>query len=297
MSQITDQMLTVDERPAVRLERHYPHPVAKVWRAVSQAEHLSSWFPSPVEIELRPGGAIRFAAFAGDVAEHGRVLVVEPPHHLELAWGADRLIFELAPTPDGTTFTFVHVFDDRAAAASVAAGWHVCLAALRHVLADEPAPPHGSTIERHEQLVTEFGLDQPAVDRTADGWRIRFERQLTCPTAVAWDLIHGLDRHPGKRVPAVGEPLTAYESPEMVSGTVTELAERTERRVFAFDTASEQVRDHVRIELADGTGQGARLIVTVTGRVPTEPCAVIREWGGAVERIARRAAGWALQST
>ncbi len=53
-------------RPTVRVERRFPHPIEKVWRAVTEPEHLGQWFPSPVELELRPGGAMRFAAFAGD---------------------------------------------------------------------------------------------------------------------------------------------------------------------------------------------------------------------------------------
>ena len=29
-----DQFLTLDGRPTVRVERRYPHPIDKVWRAV-----------------------------------------------------------------------------------------------------------------------------------------------------------------------------------------------------------------------------------------------------------------------
>ena len=58
-----DQFLTLDGRPTVRVERRYPHPIDKVWRAVTTPEHLGQWFPSPVELDLRPGGAMRFGAF------------------------------------------------------------------------------------------------------------------------------------------------------------------------------------------------------------------------------------------
>jgi uncharacterized protein YndB with AHSA1/START domain len=69
----SDQFSARDGRPTVRIERHYPHSIDKVWQAVTTPEHLGSWFPSPVEIDLWVGGAMRFTAFAGDEAEAGTV--------------------------------------------------------------------------------------------------------------------------------------------------------------------------------------------------------------------------------
>ena len=51
-----DQFLTLDERPTVRVERRYPHPIGKVWRAVTTPD-LGQWFPSEVDLDLRPGAA------------------------------------------------------------------------------------------------------------------------------------------------------------------------------------------------------------------------------------------------
>ncbi len=59
-----DQFFTLEGRPTVRVERRYPHPIDKVWRAVTTPEHLGQWFPSPVEIDLRPGGSMRFGGFS-----------------------------------------------------------------------------------------------------------------------------------------------------------------------------------------------------------------------------------------
>ena len=39
-----DQFLTLDGRPTVRVERSYPHPIDKVWRAVT----------SPIRSDRRP---------------------------------------------------------------------------------------------------------------------------------------------------------------------------------------------------------------------------------------------------
>src|SRR5687767_15037074 len=135
-----EQFLTLDGRPTVRVERRYPHPLEKVWRAVTTPEHLGQWFPSPVELELRPGGAMRFSAFEGEAGATGTVLAVDAPRSLTFTWGSDQLSFELTPDGEGTMFTLLHAFDDRSGAASFGTGWEICLAGLRCVLADEPLP-------------------------------------------------------------------------------------------------------------------------------------------------------------
>jgi len=77
-----DQFLTLDGRPTVRVERRYAHPIEKVWRAVTMPEHLDEWFPAPVEIDLRVGGAMRFAALGDAGPAHGSVEAVDPPRTL-----------------------------------------------------------------------------------------------------------------------------------------------------------------------------------------------------------------------
>ena len=67
-----DRFFLHDGRPTVRVERAYPHPIETVWRAVTTPEHLGAWFPSPVELDLRPGGKMRFAAFEGAAGAAGR---------------------------------------------------------------------------------------------------------------------------------------------------------------------------------------------------------------------------------
>jgi uncharacterized protein YndB with AHSA1/START domain len=42
-----DQFLILDERPTIRVERRYPHPIDKVWRAVTTPEHLAQVVPEP----------------------------------------------------------------------------------------------------------------------------------------------------------------------------------------------------------------------------------------------------------
>jgi uncharacterized protein YndB with AHSA1/START domain len=290
-----DQFFALDGRPTVRVERAYPHPIEKVWRAVTTPEHLRHWFPSPVEVDLKPGGEMRFGAFEGGEGEAGTVEVVDAPRRLTFTWGADRLTFELASNGDGTTFAVIHTFDDRFGAPSFATGWDVCLAGLRSVLTGDPLPPPDRGIARHEELVHEFGLDRPEVTESEGLWTVRVERQLTCPAEVAWDLWFGKDRDIGEQrtAPAVGEPLTPYMAPDVVIGTMTEV---DLHRVLAFDVApTGGPGEHVRVELAEGTGHGVRVTLTVTGTDATERDAAAEMWGaGAVGHLAASAAAWAL---
>jgi uncharacterized protein YndB with AHSA1/START domain len=289
-----DQFLTLEGRPTVRVERSYPHPIEKVWRAITIPEHLGQWFPSPVELDLRPGGAIRFGASNGEVGSAGTVEMVDAPRRLAFTWGTDRLTFELTGDDDGTALSLTHSFDDRYGAASFATGWEFCLAGLRSVLAGDPLPPPDRGVARHEELVHEFGLDRPEVTETDGRWTVRVERQLTCPAEVAWDLWFGRDRETGEQrsAPAVGQPLTPYMAPDVVIGTMTEVVLH---RVLAFDVApTGGPGEHLRLEFADGTGHGVRVILTVTGTDPGERDAAAQMWGAsAIGHLAASAAEWA----
>ena len=90
-----------------------------MWRAVTTPEHLDQWFPSTVEIDLRPGGAMRFDGDTGDAGSVGVVEIVDAPRRLVFTWETDRLTFELTPDRDGTTFILIHSFDDRHGAAEL----------------------------------------------------------------------------------------------------------------------------------------------------------------------------------
>src|SRR4051812_27344137 len=96
-----DQLLTRDGRPTVRVQRSFPHPIEKVWRAVTTPEHLGAWFPAPVAIDLRVGGALRFGGFEGDEAT-GTIEALEAPRLLRFNWGTDLVTFELEVVADGT---------------------------------------------------------------------------------------------------------------------------------------------------------------------------------------------------
>lgn len=278
-------------RPAVRVVRQFAHPVDQVWTAVTSEEQLRHWFPGGAAVEERVGGLVHFGE-NGESGE-GEVLECDPPRRLAFTWEDDRLTYELEPDAGGTLLTLTHDFDDRAGAASFAAGWEQCLDALACVLAGKPLPAADHAVERHEELVARFGLDRPLVIHNDAGWHARFERQLTGPIEEAWNAFFGVDQTTGEQrtAPPVGGELRPFAAPDVVLGTVTAV---DAPHLLIFGIAPGRPGDRVELRLVAGTGHGARLVLDVHGSVESELQPAIEEWGdGAVAHVAREAARWA----
>src|SRR5437762_13413084 len=105
------QLSAAGDRWQLRFVRHLQHAQEKVWRALTEPEHLAAWFPDEVQGDMTPGGRLRF-----HMAEHdeydfdGEVLVFEPPSLLELRWGDDHLRFELEGRGESCVLTFTDTF-------------------------------------------------------------------------------------------------------------------------------------------------------------------------------------------
>jgi uncharacterized protein YndB with AHSA1/START domain len=117
-----------------------------VWSALTSAEELLDWHPTPFDLEPRSGGLISYRSMpqAPEMAQ-GRVLAFEPPHLLAYSWAGDELHWELRAADDGCVLRLTHIFDDRFKAARDAAGWELCLGALSSSLDEDPRPQRGST--------------------------------------------------------------------------------------------------------------------------------------------------------
>jgi uncharacterized protein YndB with AHSA1/START domain len=110
----------------LRFTRELAHPRERVWRAITEQEHLRAWFPDEVTGAWVPGGPLTFSS--GQVGQFdGKVLAVEPPSVLEFRWGTDVLRLEVAERAGGCTLTLLDTFDEQGKAARDAAGWHECL--------------------------------------------------------------------------------------------------------------------------------------------------------------------------
>ena len=156
-----------DGRWHLRFTRTLPHPPEKVWRALTEPEHLAAWFPTDIEGERAAGAPLRFVFRNGEgPSVDGQMIRYDPPSVLEFRWGNDETLrFDLRPDGEGTTLTFVNTFDEVGKAARDAAGWHSCLDLLGHHLAGQQAPwtPSERWQQVHRSYVERFGPDASSV--------------------------------------------------------------------------------------------------------------------------------------
>src|SRR5207248_3341187 len=98
----------------LRFERKLAHPQEKVWRAITEPEHLAAWFPSTVDGERAAGARLRFT-FPRSEAEpmEGVMRAFDPMSLLELQWGPDIVRIELEPVSEGTLLTLLDTLEER----------------------------------------------------------------------------------------------------------------------------------------------------------------------------------------
>jgi uncharacterized protein YndB with AHSA1/START domain len=267
-------LLTVDGRCVLRLERLLDPEPEKVWRAVTEPAAIGKWYPFPVaELDLRPGGTVGFDA--GDGTTFGGVVTeVDPLRVFAFREEDDLLRLEISPAGDGSRLVLSHTFDDRPAAASNGTGWTTCLDLLEQVAAgQEPVEADSDPVALHEQLVVKFGLDKGTVRTTEDGWIVRFERQLRSPAADVWAELAGSTE------PRVGDPVPAgFGHSKLAAGKVTEV-ETAEKLEFSADGGT------VRYELRPGNG-GARMTLVHDGTGDYE--LALSAWHDHIEALASR---------
>lgn len=99
----------MDLPDSIRKELTLAAPRDRVWRALTDPAELVRWFPThAAEVDLRPGGAVRFSW--QDSEDEGVIDEVEPGERLVFRWrmqGSDRPSTRVANTltdiPEGGT--------------------------------------------------------------------------------------------------------------------------------------------------------------------------------------------------
>jgi uncharacterized protein YndB with AHSA1/START domain len=258
-------------RHVLRIERRLAHPIEKVWRAITEPAHLAHWFPADMTMELRRGAAISFTFRNGEwPPTEGTITELDPPRLFEFTWDTDTLRWELEPHPRGCLLVFLHTFVDRAGAASFASGWEGCFEALELdldgrpddalelLIAHEKEPGRWAAI--HDAYVERFGLADGTAVETADGWLLRFERQMTRPVDQVWAAMIGPDSV------AVGQPPPAGLTAGKLPGEVTAVSatEPTKRLEHTWLHGGEPA-GRVSWEVSPGPGGGR---VTLTQTLP-----------------------------
>lgn len=138
--------------------------------------------------------------------------------------------------------------------------------------------------ERHEHYIEAFALHEGTVEQTADGWQVRFERQLTQPIEKVWAMLVTDDT-----APVAGDPPpAACTTKQFPAGPITAVeASQTLEYEWLY---ADRVAGRVRWSLGPGTGHGARLVLTQSGPddLAGQQSVALAAWERHIERLAKQ---------
>ena len=159
------------------LSRELHHPPDKVWRAITEPQHLREWAPFDSDGNLGQVGATVMLTTVGAPQPHvtqTKVTRADAPNVLEYNWGDIDMRWELHAISEGTHLTLWTSIDRRFIAMG-AAGWHVCLDILERLLGGSPigrivgpdAIRFSGWQRLHAEYAEQFGVESPG--RTDQG--------------------------------------------------------------------------------------------------------------------------------
>jgi uncharacterized protein YndB with AHSA1/START domain len=124
---------------ALVLVRELRHPPARVWQALTDPAHLTAWAPFDADRNLGAAGPVMLKTMGSPEPQVAESLVkrAEEPRLLEMEWGGNDLRWTLEPNGSGTRLTLWHNIP-RGYIAWGAAGWHICIDVLDHLLLGDP---------------------------------------------------------------------------------------------------------------------------------------------------------------
>jgi uncharacterized protein YndB with AHSA1/START domain len=159
------------EKWTLVLVRDLMHPPAKVWRAITEPEHLREWAPFDSDRNLGAVGTAQLTTVGAPkpVVSEAQVKRADEPKLLELDWGGRELRWQLEPLGRGTRLTLWHNIG-RGFIAMGAAGWHISLDVLDRLLAGRPigrlvgadAMRFDGWQRLNAEYAKQFGVDSPS---------------------------------------------------------------------------------------------------------------------------------------
>ncbi len=122
------------------LVKELRHPPARVWQALTDPAELREWAPFDADGSLATVGATVKLTTVGAPQLHvteTKVTRAEAPTLLEYNWGGFHMRWQLEALSGGTRLTLWTNIDRRFISMG-AAGWHICLDVLDHLLGGTP---------------------------------------------------------------------------------------------------------------------------------------------------------------
>jgi uncharacterized protein YndB with AHSA1/START domain len=158
------------------LVRELRHSPEKVWQALTDPAHLREWAPFDADTNLgKVGTTVKLTTVGAHspLVSETRVIRADAPRLLEYNWGGGDIRWELQALGGGTRLTLWSNIDRRFIAMG-AAGWHVCLDVLDHLLNGTPigrivggdALKFAGWQRLHAEYTKLFGVEPPDYPQT-----------------------------------------------------------------------------------------------------------------------------------
>ncbi len=159
------------EKWALVLVRQLRHSPEKVWEAITDPAHLREWAPFDSDGNLSTAGArVKLTTVGAPTPQVSETVVTraDAPNLLEYKWGGFDMRWELEPSETGTRLTLWTNIGHRFIAMG-AAGWHICLDVLDHLLSGDPigrlvgpdAITFGGWQRLNAEYAKQFGIESP----------------------------------------------------------------------------------------------------------------------------------------
>lgn len=107
-------LATFVDRYTMKHVRVYPHPVERVWEAITDTQSISAWMGFPVTVELRVGGICKWghdgAYFTTEIIRIEPMTLIEHGSPGDPFPDRGYMRFELSPHPDGCRLDFTQHF-------------------------------------------------------------------------------------------------------------------------------------------------------------------------------------------
>ncbi|MEO5925134.1 MAG: SRPBCC family protein [Bryobacteraceae bacterium] len=133
------EVLKDGDKWTLALVRELHHAPEKVWEAITDPAHLSEWAPFDANRNMAAVGPVTLSTVGTPTPQISETTITraEAPRLLEYSWGGQEMRWQLEPIAGGTRLTLWHSIDRRYIAMG-AAGWHVCLDVMDHMLLGTP---------------------------------------------------------------------------------------------------------------------------------------------------------------
>jgi uncharacterized protein YndB with AHSA1/START domain len=159
------------EKWTLILVRELRHSPERVWQALTDPAHLREWAPFDADTSLSTVGTTVRLTTVGAPTPHvseATVTRADAPRALEYNWGGFDMRWGLEAFGGGTRLTLWTNIDRRFISMG-AAGWHICLDVLDHLLSGNPigrivgpdAMKFGGWQRLNAEYATLFGVETP----------------------------------------------------------------------------------------------------------------------------------------